>query len=828
MSSRRQFFVVDPQLRDLVGHYFTYDYSLMAPAKDCGFEFVVFGHKNIDATIRSVMPVRRTFSRDIWDGLPRIRLVPRVGRELETMCANLLFYVELRRALRPGKLSPESVVFCHMITPRQLLAWSWWVRRLSPRAAPRVALLFRYSADWFRGSRATTAAFRGLEVAAETKTVRLCTDSERLAADYTRLTRLPVEVVPIPHTEVEAGGASGARRRHGALRLVSLGNARDEKGFLEILGVIRLMRESHELEGFKFILQANRASADIRSAIAETGGGKNGQVAFIYETLTPEEYYGLLLDGDVVLLPYWRSIYRSRTSGVFVEAVAAGKPVIVTEDTWMSDQLRRYGAGLCCRDRDPVSLREKIHELSSSYDQHLERAIASRKAWREKHNPHALISALTQPAVSRGKPARSEITKVAVLYPWNDIRQPSTGAGRRARLLVDYLSGRYRHVRVLSADGLPPSDVGNVEFVSYRSSRLTRLAWRIVHRIGRLVLYAVTLGESRGEDFMLSMHYRHFFEPALRRRIAEIVGWADAVFLEYTFWARPVLREGRRRQAKVIISDYDVVANQIRRSLLVRKWVQDLEADALRQASHAVCVSPEDLRAFEEVGVNAILIRHPVVIREGETGELSPAERRMAYGRLHRRLGVELSGQSACLFVGSYFGPNVVAAERMRQCALELSARYGSGAPRCIVAGRCRAPEVDGNFVATGEIAEEALRDLYAVADLVVIPLGSGTGASVKAIEAMAYGKPVLGTSVAFRGYPVIGGVHCVICDDVSAYPDLIRRLLDDVAWRRALAEAARAFARDYDYRVVYRRYVELIGDTVEDQRRDDLIGSGQ
>ncbi len=94
---------------------------------------------------------------------------------------------------------------------------------------------------------------------------------------------------------------------------------------------------------------------------------------------------------------------------------------------------------------------------------------------------------------------------------------------------------------------------------------------------------------------------------------------------------------------------------------------------------------------------------------------------------------------------------------------------------------------------------------------MVLIPLPFGTGASVKTIEALAYGKPVLGTSAAFRGFPVTPGMNCEIEEDLEKYPDLIAGLLDDPDRCANLGSNARQFAKSYEYTKIYARYAELI-----------------
>ncbi len=101
-------------------------------------------------------------------------------------------------------------------------------------------------------------------------------------------------------------------------------------------------------------------------------------VTFLQETLSTDAYYRLLGQADAVLLPYDAKIYRSRSSGVLTEALAAGKPVVVTENTWLSDQMTAFGGGVICRSGDPADLARAIRELGADYDAHRQRAEMGR------------------------------------------------------------------------------------------------------------------------------------------------------------------------------------------------------------------------------------------------------------------------------------------------------------------------------------------------------------------------------------------------------------------------------------------------------------------
>ncbi len=116
------------------------------------------------------------------------------------------------------------------------------------------------------------------------------------------------------------------------------------------------------------------------------------------------------------------------------------------------------------------------------------------------------------------------------------------------------------------------------------------------------------------------------------------------------------------------------------------------------------------------------------------------------------------------------------------------------------------------SMVMCGVVPAEALRALYRVAALAVIPLPEGTGASLKTLEAMAAGLPVLGTAVAFRGLPVTTGIEAVVEDDLAAWPRLLPALLANPGALARLARDGQAMAERYDHRVLMAAYLPLLG----------------
>ena len=90
-----------------------------------------------------------------------------------------------------------------------------------------------------------------------------------------------------------------------------------------------------------------------------------------------------------------------------------------------------------------------------------------------------------------------------------------------------------------------------------------------------------------------------------------------------------------------------------------------------------------------------------------------------------------------------------------------------------------------------GEVAD--LIPYYRAARCVIAPMVSGSGISVKTIEALALGKPFVGTSKAFRGMPMdrLKAVGVQAYDEPQAFADAIVHALSCESKAQALSRAA-------------------------------------
>lgn len=805
------FCIVDPSLKDFIGHHFAYDHSVAAAAAAKGYRAVALGHRDVIPEVAGALDLRRCFRRDIWGRHPWARAlldaggrIATAGRVLDHALCIRDFDADLRAGLAALELPPGSVILGHMVVTKQLPGFARALARL-PRGGRDVTaiLLLRYQPSLYDNPIASNA-FRRLErLAAAGRRVRLASDSGRLADELSRLTSLPVEVLSIPHAPPARPEPQQARAAARPVRFASLGNARDEKGILDILEAIRMLRAEPEgLSGLEFVLQANDPwPAAVADRLAAFAVDLPPEVTLLPSALDAAAYEDTLAAADVVLLPYWRSIYEARTSGVFLDATAAGKPVIATRDTWMSDELAQHGAGLLVPDHDPHALAAAIREAARDIAALAARAEAEQPAVHARHSAAALVdqcAGLAPPLPNPPRPPR----RVAVFYPWGDFGDRQAGASRRTGLMLDVVAPLADEVRVLHSGWQPDRRDGNVATIAAPQ----RLRLHLARRVFRLAVRPLVGRAGWGQELALWWHLERRLDPRFRRQVRDLVRWSDAVLLEYSFWAWAVQAECRRQRRPVpcVLTAHDVLADGVTASPLLRRLTLAQEVSALRAADRAVCVSDSDAATFAAHGIAAIVLPNPVDLDTAQA--LPPLESRTL---LEALFDLRLPSGPVCLFVGSDYAPNRAAVAEIRTLAKAMPAEARAS---FVLAGGCASPGRDGAVLALGRVEDEVLAALYRLAAVAVIPLPHGTGTSLKTVEAMGWGCPILGTAAAFRGLPVTPGLDCEQEDDLSLWPARLAELLADPARRAAMGAAARRLAEDYGHRRVFAAYPRMLG----------------
>ncbi len=161
-----------------------------------------------------------------------------------------------------------------------------------------------------------------------------------------------------------------------------------------------------------------------------------------------------------------------------------------------------------------------------------------------------------------------------------------------------------------------------------------------------------------------------------------------------------------------------------------------------------------------------------------------------------------LTDRATLLFLGFFsYAPNAVAADHLIRdiWPLILSAEPGA---RLLVAGAH--PDRIGSFKVAPRGVEfpgfvNDLDALYRQVRVVCCPILSGGGTRIKILEAAAYGKPVVSTTVGAEGIGLRDGGEIFLRDDPVSFAEACIRLIEDRRLAEAVGSAARsAVAKRY------------------------------
>jgi len=223
---------------------------------------------------------------------------------------------------------------------------------------------------------------------------------------------LEAECDHIAQVAYPATRADGVRLRAPFRHLLMAGAARINKGLDVIAGLAELLARDGRLAA----LEGAPQSDDVRFTTppllvqvspkhASVAGGRHGsREDAVVARLLAARYPGLVADpkapdraeyaarfeGALVLAPYERAKFADGVSGVVLDALLHGAPVIATEGTWAGDVVERFEAGLAIRERTPEALRAAIARILARWDRYAARAADASEALAAEHDPRGL------------------------------------------------------------------------------------------------------------------------------------------------------------------------------------------------------------------------------------------------------------------------------------------------------------------------------------------------------------------------------------------------------------------------------------------------------
>ncbi len=168
------------------------------------------------------------------------------------------------------------------------------------------------------------------------------------------------------------------------------------------------------------------------------------------------------------------------------------------------------------------------------------------------------------------------------------------------------------------------------------------------------------------------------------------------------------------------------------------------------------------------------------------------------------------------LFAGAlYTGPNIDGARWLAEAILPL-VRAEVPAATLEVVGLDPAPEVRALARLRGVAVHADVASVVphlSAARVACVPLRIGTGTRLKALEAMAAARPVIGTTVGLEGLGIVDGRDALVRDDTAAFAAGIVELLTDDGRAATVVAGGRELAAAFDWAAIGRRFREVVAD---------------
>lgn len=178
--------------------------------------------------------------------------------------------------------------------------------------------------------------------------------------------------------------------------LLFAGAARLDKGFDRIADLVEDLVQSKASWPFWIQTSAThqaRHSADILFHIERLKRTNYPNLNLLSETLSPQDYRSLFV-GGISIQPYAEADFQDRVSGVTLDALTAGCPVVVTANTWLGRVVLEHNAGVATSDLSPRGLRQAISEIVRDYSAYSRRAFQAGQILQNVHSTAAMMQVI--------------------------------------------------------------------------------------------------------------------------------------------------------------------------------------------------------------------------------------------------------------------------------------------------------------------------------------------------------------------------------------------------------------------------------------------------
>lgn len=386
----RTFVMLDPDANDDWGHFLAYDKRLATAARANGLNFALLCRQEMPAFYKpaAASSLHNVFTINSWT----------VGNKSPAERGHLLqFARELKQGLTEVEATYPDGDICVFFYVGSIEAAEVLEFLLTehPRVHGVIDLFWSFSFD--QADPAYQARWRAVAKRIDRHPrLHLMHATAQIAQEFVRDWDLSLPVLEHPSTtfadaEAKVLAETPIQPRAGdagqPMRVLFPGGAREEKGFVLSIGACDLLRDVPELELSLRARLDKGSGAKLKrdfKAFDRTG------IEIIDQDLSDDEFITMMREADIVVIPYHAEAFRRRTSGILVDAMLLGKPVIVLQDTWLADIVSVERTGVCVAP-EARALAEGVLTVARDFDAFARHITAARKTYLHHNTWTALL-----------------------------------------------------------------------------------------------------------------------------------------------------------------------------------------------------------------------------------------------------------------------------------------------------------------------------------------------------------------------------------------------------------------------------------------------------
>lgn len=347
--SSRKLIILDPDGKTLRGHFVAYCDEMMAAGRRAGLQGEAWCRYDIDPAILATRPTHQALLQaHSWD----------------ISSQSTAFSGEIERALNK-RLAPRepAVVYLYVGSLQHAEVFLDLSRKFSNVVF--VCNLFWETVWSTEGSEFEKRARSVFSQLAENPRLRLTVPTSKLRDELSARFSVWLPIAPHPSTSVSDELFA---------ELVSVPLAQADLG---LRANVIFPGAATPGKGFDLAIETSALLKQRADVVCRLRNDPKGRLASginsIPEHLSNEEFLEVLREADVIVLPYTPDGFRTRTSGIVIDALYLSVPVVACKGTWLGDFVEFYGFGVAA-EPNGVALADAVRRVMSDHSRYRDAA----------------------------------------------------------------------------------------------------------------------------------------------------------------------------------------------------------------------------------------------------------------------------------------------------------------------------------------------------------------------------------------------------------------------------------------------------------------------